>query len=234
VIDIWVLPAHGGEPHRLTIDAAEDEFPVWSADEKAIAYTSANTGMTRRIVVLQLDGGSRVVRSWPRHAHVNSWSSDGKWLLLSNYTKTHGEDLWALSIDGRNIFPVATSSANENGGAFSPNGDWVAYNADGEILLVSFPSRTIRRQVTTSGGAEPHWDAAGRLYYRSKGSLMMQTLSLKTGLNLDAPLALFRTDAVVFDLSRDGQHFLLQTRRPEHRPLHIRTNWFDDVRAKVK
>jgi len=237
-IDIWVLPVGGSEPRRLTLDPAEDEFPVWKSDGSAIAYTSANTGTTRRIIVQELNGGRRVVRTWPRHAHVNAWSPDGRWLILSNYTKTHEEDLWGLSIDGRNLLPVATSSSSEGDAAFSFDGNWLAYSSSDrdsqEIFVTSFPSLETLSQVSTSGGFDPHWDAAGRLYYLSQGSLMMQPIDLKTGIPAGRPSQLFRSDAVRFDLSADGQRFLFQVRNPEHPPLLVRTNWFDEIRTRLK
>jgi Tol biopolymer transport system component len=242
VADIWVASVGSAEPQRLTLDTAEDEFPVWSPTGDEIAYTSADTGTSRRVFVQDARGGGqpRLVRTWPRHVHVSSWSPDGKWLAVYDYTAAHGQDVWLISIDGKDTVVVATGPAIEREGKYSPDGNWLAYVSSEtgrpEIFLVSLPSMTVRRQVTTSGGTQPRWDAAGRLYYLSNGGLVVQPVDPRTGVNVGASSTLFSTTAANFELTRDGQRFLLQVPnpRPDYPPFHVRTNWFDEVRAKLK
>jgi serine/threonine protein kinase/Tol biopolymer transport system component len=240
--DIWIARVEGAEPQRLTLDSAEDEFPIWSPDGRSIAYTSANTGTSRRIFIQDAQGGGKptLVKTWPRHVHATSWSPDGRWLAVYDLTATHGFDISLVSIDGKEIVSVASGPAGEGDGAFAPNGQWLAYGSAeagrSEVFLVSLPSMHIRRQVSTSGGAMPRWDAAGRLYYLSDGKIMVQSVDAKTGINVGAASVVFSSSATNFDLTPDGERFLLQVpnARQDHPPLLVRNNWFDDVRAKVK
>ena len=38
--DVWVVPATGGTPRKLTTNTGPDIDPVWSSDGRSIAYTS--------------------------------------------------------------------------------------------------------------------------------------------------------------------------------------------------
>ncbi|HLG19490.1 MAG TPA: BamA/TamA family outer membrane protein [Bdellovibrionota bacterium] len=43
--DIWIVPAAGGTPKPLTLDAADDRQPVFSADGKEIVFSSDRSGI---------------------------------------------------------------------------------------------------------------------------------------------------------------------------------------------
>jgi eukaryotic-like serine/threonine-protein kinase len=240
--DIWILNA-AGSGSRLTLDPAEDEFPVWNPRGDSIAYTSAQTGISRRIFLRDAagEGEPKLIRTWPRHAHLTSWSPDGKWLALYDFTSLRAQDVWAFTVDGKDSVAVATGDSYQNGGTFSPDSRWLAYvsgeTGGSEIFIVSFPNVGIRRQITTTGGGSPRWDASGRsLYYLSNGAMMARAVDLKHGFQAGSVRTLFRTDAISFDVSRDGERFLLQlpSKGPDNPRVYVRTNWFDDIRAKVK
>lgn len=56
--NIWVVPATGGSPQRLTSDAAEDGLPAWSPDGKSIAFVSKREN-TWAIWVMNADGSNQ-------------------------------------------------------------------------------------------------------------------------------------------------------------------------------
>jgi Tol biopolymer transport system component len=127
-------------------------------------------------------------------------------------------------------------------GQFSPDGKWVAYasNESGkwEIYLTSFPEARGKWQVSTGGGEQPRWRGDGKeLFYLSSDSKMM-AVSVGTGSNFDAgtPVALFQStprqpvlvyDLFVYDVSRDGQRFLINTpvNQADTHPMSILLNW---------
>ena len=127
-------------------------------------------------------------------------------------------------------------------GQFSPNGKWVAYasNETGkwEIYVTSFPEPRGKWQVSTGGGEQPRWRGDGKeLFYLSSDDKMMAA-PVTTGANFDAstPVALFQAaprqpvpiyDLFVYDVSRDGQRFLIITevKQAESAPISIVLNW---------
>ena len=127
-------------------------------------------------------------------------------------------------------------------GQFSPDGKWVAYasNESGkwEIYVTSFPEARGKWQVSTGGGEQPRWRGDGKeIFYLSTNGWMMAA-PLTTGANFDSgtPVALFQAtprqpilvyDLFVYDVSRDGQRFLINTpvKQTETQPLSLILNW---------
>jgi len=61
VVDIWVVPADGGEPRRVTPGRGPSGNPAWSPDGRLIAYTGneyvLDMGRNSRIYVIATEGG---------------------------------------------------------------------------------------------------------------------------------------------------------------------------------
>ena len=243
VADIWMLDSRSWSADRLTFDGVEDEYPVWSPDGKSVAYTIANAGSSRRLVIRSTSTGAspRVVRTWPRHLHINSWSRDGKWLAVLDYAPPpNGNDVWVLSAESKDSAFIAGGPGNQTTPVFSPDGRWLAYTSDetggSEIYVIPFPPTGARTQASAHGGTTPRWDSAGRaLYYLHGGKLMMQSIETAGRFTKGEESTLFATDAISFDVAPDGQHFLLV--RPHHASsglsLNLIINWFDGVRVRA-
>ncbi len=61
---------------------------------------------------------------------------------------------------------------------FSYDGKWVAYGSEEsgnwQVYVVSFPASDQKNQISTSGGAQPHWRRDGKeLYYLALDGKMM-------------------------------------------------------------
>ena len=67
---------------------------------------------------------------------------------------------------------------NEDEVHVSPDGRWVAYNADEsgayEVYVARFPEFTAKRRISGHGGVQPQWSGNGRelFYLALDGSLM--------------------------------------------------------------
>jgi len=75
--DMWVQPVGGGEPLRLTSDAADETEPSFSPDGAAVVFSRRDTGL---YVVGALGGEPRLIvrAAWARSPR---FSPDGRWIV---------------------------------------------------------------------------------------------------------------------------------------------------------
>ena len=143
-----------------------------SPDGSLIAY-SARTGASKGLDVKAVTGSRPPARltedglnKWPQ-----DWSPDGRHVLYAFFSGAirggSAVDLWTVEADGRGKpVPLVQTSAAEYRGSFSPDGKWIAYESNDssrfEIFVTPFPRGGAGRQVTSEGGANPHWGPDGR------------------------------------------------------------------------
>lgn len=151
-----------------------------------------------------------------------------------------------MSLAGeRKPFPLVQSPYREGAPRLSPDGRWLAYrsNESGreEVYVTTFPSPSAKWQISTGGGAQPHWRHDGKeLYYVAADSRLMAVqvqgaLTSKAGFAADVPQALFEMrlpyvlmlDFDFYDVAADGRRFLINTSVDEVRgtPLTVVVNW---------
>ena len=198
--NVWVIDVARGVPIRLTLGPGNHNVPLWSADGKRVLFRSQIEGM-QNLFVKDVDGLSdaRAVFEDDTNKTPSDWSPDGRIVLYL----VQGDDLMAVDIETRKIFPVARTSANEGWGEFSPDGRFVAYqsNESGrfEIYLRTFPGTEGKWLVSTAGGTQPRWRADGKeLYYVAPdGRLMAVAIAVhRSGrtVEIGAAIPLFRTN----------------------------------------
>jgi Tol biopolymer transport system component len=236
--DVWIYELQHDGVKRLTFDPSYDSVPIWSPDGTRLAFYS-NRQRGSDVYLKNVDGAQEEKNI----AHdnfdkvPNDWSRDGKYILYAR-----GTDLWfmtASELKGREFLKAASVLTN---GQFSPDGKWVAYasNETGkwEIYVTSFPEPRGKWQVSTGGGGQPRWRSDGKeLFYLSSDDKIM-AVPVTAGANFDSgtPVALFQAtawqpvssrDLFVYDVSRDGQRFLINTqvKQAETAPMSVVLNW---------
>jgi dipeptidyl aminopeptidase/acylaminoacyl peptidase len=81
---IWIVPAGGGEPRRMTSGDKLDGDPKFSPDGRKLAFLSNRDGGSQ-IWVMELSGGDPVkATSFPTEVSDYTWSPDGKWFVISS------------------------------------------------------------------------------------------------------------------------------------------------------
>jgi dipeptidyl aminopeptidase/acylaminoacyl peptidase len=80
---IWMVPAHGGDPLPMTAEGVSSGHPRWSPDGKYLAFTSSRNNGKSQVWLLNRLGGE-AVRLTEVSQGVNDfeWSPDGSRLVL--------------------------------------------------------------------------------------------------------------------------------------------------------
>jgi Tol biopolymer transport system component/DNA-binding winged helix-turn-helix (wHTH) protein len=176
--DIYVRLVDGGNTVRLTTDPGDDVNPVWSPDGSMIAfYRSSNEG--DGVYIMPSLGGSerKLTNTWANRFSFGShtwlhWSSDGKWLVLSD--KASAAEPFSLFLispetgERRRLTSPPATNIGDCSPAFSPDSKEVAFvrvfsAVVGEVYLVPIDGGEPTRLTHDGGGASNlTWALNGR------------------------------------------------------------------------
>ncbi len=172
---IWVVPASGGEPVRVTSDDDLNISPVWWPDGKHLLFVSNRDG-SRDIYQVPV-GRSGEPRGTPirlttgLNAHTIDVSADGTRLIYSVFT--HLANLWSLTIPSRGTANVTDAMAVTSEtqvierADLSKDGTWFTFdsNREGNQDIYRMPiSGGEPQRLTTHPGDDyfPTWSPNGR------------------------------------------------------------------------
>jgi len=188
-------------------------------------------------------GGDELLLKSSDSKLATDWSSDGRFILYQAQHPKTGWDIWVLPLEGdRKPVPVLQTEFNELLAQFSPDGRWIAYQSDesgqAEIYVQGFPKSSGKFQVSTSGGRFLRWRRDGKeLFYLSPDRKMMavEAKATVTTFETGRPRELFQTHVALFpfvvptyDVTADGQRFLIQTMPDDAEgaaPMTVVMNW---------
>jgi Tol biopolymer transport system component len=242
--DIWILDPTRGTTARLTFGPSYVSTPIWSPDGRQILFGS-NRELGFQVYLKNADGSGseEPVGTWGSYTQVNpwDWSRDAKHVLVRK-----ANELWYLSWPERVAKPLLQRKGTVRNAQFSPDGRWMAFasteTGSMEIYVSPFPSANGKWQVSSGGGEEPRWRQDGKeLFYLSADGKMM-AVAVTAGVSFEAgsPVALFQTrrrqeigsqDVFSYDVSGDGQRFLILTRADaaSAAPIAIHLNWASEL-----
>jgi len=238
---IVVLDARGTR-NLIMLGGKVGGFPVWSADGKRVYFTSNANGpfdifwkgadsSSSEQPLVTFDKGQF-------GAVFLATSVDGKYLAYAILDPTTKLDIYTLVLaDGQKPQPLLRTPANESAPAFSPNGNWLAYESDqsgrSEIYITAFPKGGPQYQVSTNGGERPVWRRDGKeIFYRESLKLMAVDVRKNDNtLGLGIPRELFEVavrnlSGRWYDVSPDGR-FLMNTLPASAQPrsFELVVNW---------
>jgi eukaryotic-like serine/threonine-protein kinase len=243
-VDIWILEPARGVSSRLTFDPSAHQAPVWSPDGKHILFTgNRKLGMQFYLKSADGSGSAEQVAGFNINSQSNvwDWSRDGKYVLVRN-----DNELWYFTWPERILKPLLQAKWTVRNAQFSADGRWVVYasNETGsmEIYVAPFPSFNGKWQVSRGGGQEPRWRQDGKELFYLSADGKMTAVPVTTGASFEAgaPVTLFQThrrqavsaqDVFSYDVSGDGQKFLILTKIDEGNPapLSVVLNWVSEM-----
>jgi len=145
-----------------------------------------------------------------------------------------------LPLDGSgSARALLDSQFNEYHPRFSPDSHWFAYVSDesgrSEVYVRTFPQLGDKWQVSTGGGAQPHWRHDGKELYFISPDRKLMAVDVKLGqtFEMGTPKPLFQTQVPSFrspnryDVAADGQKFLINSgvQETSRAPVQVIVNW---------
>jgi serine/threonine-protein kinase len=249
---IWTKDLEGGTTGKLTVDGTQNFGASWLPGGRSVMYTSQSGGPAK-LLQRRADGSApaETVLEASRPIAYGFVTPDGEWVIYQ--TEIDGptrRDLFARRLRGdTTTMVIAASPADEMAPRLSPDGHWLAYVSDESgpptVYVSPFPNTTASRvQVSVGGGAEPFWSRNGReLFYTAFGTpwdlMVARVETSPTFRVLDRTLHFSRAaynrsipDAPFYDVSPDGQRFLMTRRRGQaSEQLVLVLNWFEELKA---
>jgi Tol biopolymer transport system component len=226
-----------GVQRHLT-QTGDIKAPIWSRDGHWVYYTKTRKSGQRGIFRSLASGGGQpeeLVLATDATTYVTDVAPGGDLVFQQE------GDLWLLPPGGeRTPRRLFGSPARESQGQVSGDGRWIAYTSsetgESAVYIAAFPSLAHRWQVSRIGGSGPRWRADGQeLFFVSQRSSMVTSVALQPasdGLRIGEIRPLFRatlrsilSEGRPWDVTADGQRFLVNSAAPQSEPLTLVQNW---------
>jgi eukaryotic-like serine/threonine-protein kinase len=234
-LQVWLFDLERGAK-RLLVAEGESREPIWSRDGAFITYVS-DIGDEQAFCRTRADGTGTVEVLMRRsgYSRLEDWSPDGRSLLFSEYTSRGDSDVWIYS--GGKATPLIASPFNEESPRFSPDGRFIAFDADdggvAHVYVQPFPGKGPRTAISAEESSFPEWINEGRqLFYMSAGQMNVVDVQTQPVVRIGQARALNnRRGAGGGKPSPDGRRFLTLSPRAMEGPpeLRIILNWFEEL-----
>jgi serine/threonine protein kinase/Tol biopolymer transport system component len=239
--NVWLFDVARGVRIPLTtsglVSSGFAPGSIWSPDGSHVVFASTQKG-PHDLFQKASNGADPedLLLADDFNKYPESWSPDGRFLLYTRWAKGSTPDIWVLPLSGdRKPYPFIEGPFFELAGRFSPNGRWVAYNSNesgrSEVYVVPFPGRGARTLISTGGGDNARWRRDGKeIFYLERNTLMAAGVAANgSRLEVGTVQRLFDVPTVdgywPYDVTPDGQRFLVNTLESEVAPLTIVVNW---------
>jgi len=246
-LDIWTFDLTRNTSARLTFESDFNGAPIWSSNGKRIVYASLRNGAPVFVERPANGIGSETILETQRYAdRPTAISSNGRWLVFMEASPLHSIIALRSREDPSKVIRIQDRET-ERDGSISPEGRWLLYSSvpatRREILVQSVPKEAGgspdavgKWQISTAGGSQPAWRADGKEIFYVTLDGMMMAVPVESGENFfrpGTPKPLFQTrldldaDVRQYDVTPDGQRFLLNQRLPDNpaAPITVVFNW---------
>ena len=243
--DLWVHDVESGREVKVA-EGDLNLYPVWTPDSESVTFSSTGAGAlnlySRRV---DLSSEAEALLVGPTDDVPGSWTPDGRALVY--YEVKDGVRNIRLLSPGSEPESFLEGEHDEFSPRLSPSGDWLAYlsDRDGEVRLYvqRFPEGGRVIPVSVGRATEPLWSRDGQeLFYRDGNQLWVVDVETEPDFRPGAPRLLFeapyQTDLdglgnTNYDISLDGERFLMVSSASGSARLVVVLNWFEELKRLV-
>jgi Tol biopolymer transport system component len=229
--DIWVFDIARGLMSRLTFKAAATNA-LWSPGGDQIIFQPAQN----LTYVKESSGAGSEQLLFEAPGFIQDWSADGKFVITSDRSSIY---MVPLAGDHKPLSYLSQANFSRTEAQLSSDGRWMAYRSNesgrSEIYIQSFPTPSVKSQISTDGGRSPRWRRDGKeIFYIAPDQKLMvvSVMALSKSVEISRPAPLFEIAVSgdprrqQYDVTGDGQRFLVNSIAAESEtPVTVVLNW---------
>ncbi|MGH8244985.1 MAG: protease, partial [Gammaproteobacteria bacterium] len=202
-VDVFVVPAAGGVPRRLTWHPGADNVVGWTPDGKQVVFRSSRTSFnfTTRLFTLAIDGTFPSELPFPL-AYDGSLSSDGTRIAYmplapafrtwKRYRGGRTTKIWVAQLSDSSIEAIPRENSNDFNPMWVENQVYFLSDRNGPASLFAYDTKTKKvSQALRNNGLDFKSASAGpgAIVYEQFGALHLFDLKTKQARKLDIRVA---------------------------------------------
>ena len=182
---IWLAPASGGKPRRVTDERSLHTSPAWLGARSLLFVSDRDGGRDAYEISLKNDGSPRAAPlriTTGLGPYAIGLSSDGRRIAYSPLTET--SNVWSVAIPATGSVSVSAAVPETQGNQLIENagvsndGKWLGYSGDrngtSQVYVVRLDVKGAETQQVTSDSAGSYWvawspDAKEIVFHRFHG-----------------------------------------------------------------
>ncbi len=164
--DIYIMPASGGDPIRLTRGEGSNLHPAWSPDGTRIGFESNRDGVWDVYTINPQGGDLTNLTNSPSNDGNIAWSPDGTQIAFVS-DRDGKLNIYTMNIDGSNLRQLTRNAGDNVFPAWSPDGRELVFRStrtgNKQIYRMSVNGTGLRRLTNHPDDDDhPAWSPDGR------------------------------------------------------------------------
>ncbi|MBV9959356.1 MAG: PD40 domain-containing protein [Acidobacteria bacterium] len=162
--EIYVVNADGSGVQRpLSLNTAQDFYPVWSPDGSKIVFLSQRAGPVYEIFVMDSDGNNQTqLTNTPLAGNVfPAWSPDGSKIAFLS-SRDGNYEIYVMNPDGSNQTRLTDNTETDWNIKWSPDGSKIAHERGTSVYVMNADgSGQTKLTVDNANDWQPVWSPDG-------------------------------------------------------------------------